>query len=186
MEKQELLHRGKVKSIWATADPSLCIAEFSDAITAGDGAKRAELPGKGELLNRISSLLFTKLAEKGIANHFVQALDEGSMLVKKAQLLPLEVVVRNRTAGSICRCLGLEPNHEINPPLVEFFWKNDALHDPLVTLGHVQLLELATESQCREMTDQALAVNRELTVIFAHAGLDLIDFKLVFGVVDEA
>lgn len=182
MEKKELLHQGKVKSIWSTQDPGLCIAEFSDRITAGDGDKKAEFEGKGELLNKISSLLFARLAEAGVPSHFVRALDSTSMLVKCAQLLPLEVVVRNRTAGSICRRLGLEVNQVINPPLVEFFWKNDPLHDPLLTRAHISMLNLATSQQCDSMLGQALAVNKELMKIFAAVGLDLVDFKLEFGV----
>ena len=184
MEKRDLLHRGKVKSIWTTDDPNLCIAQFSDAITAGDGLKKAELPGKGLLLNKISSLLFTRLASAGVRSHFVREIDGNSMLVQRAQLLPLEVVVRNRTAGSICRRLGLAYNHVIDPPLVEFFWKNDTLHDPLVTIDHIRILDLASEEQYQEMVRQALIVNRELVGIFSAAGLDLVDFKLEFGIID--
>ena len=183
MEKRALLHQGKVKAIWATDDPDLCIAQFSDRITAGDGDKKAEFQGKGALLNKISSLLFARLAERGVASHFVQVLDDTSMLVKHAQLLPLEVVVRNRTAGSICRRLGLETNLVIDPPLVEFFWKNDALHDPLLTQAHIRMLNLATLEQCVAIMEQALAVNGELTEIFAAVGLDLVDFKLEFGLI---
>lgn len=185
MKKRELLHQGKVKSVWATPDPGLCIIEFSDAITAGDGAKKAVLPGKGALLNKISALLFTRLAEAGIANHFVALAGSAAMLARRARLLPLEVVVRNRTAGSICRRLGLEPNLEIVPPLVEFFWKNDRLHDPLLTREHIALLQLATPQQCDAMASRALAVNRVLKEIFAAAGLDLVDFKLEFGVAGD-
>ena len=181
MIKGEMLHEGKVKSIWATEDPEVCIAQFSDRITAGDGLKKADLPGKGELLNRISSLLFARLAQAGVPSHFIRAIDDNSMLVRKAQLLPLEVVVRNRTAGSICRRLGLAPNLVIAPPLVEFFWKNDALHDPLLTREHIAMLDLLTPEQYQEIVDQALAVNRVLTKAFAQAGLDLADFKLEFG-----
>lgn len=185
MEKTSMLHQGKVKAIWATADPQLCIAQFSDRITAGDGAKKAVLPGKGALLNKISSLLFIRLAEKGIPSHFVRALDDTSMLVRRARLLPLEVVVRNCTAGSICRRLGLAANLVIDPPLVEFFWKNDALHDPLLTWDHIAMLKLATPAQCRAMAEQALAVNGELRQIFADVGLDLVDFKLEFGLLGD-
>lgn len=181
MEKKQLLHRGKVKAIWATEDPGLCIAEFSDAITAGDGAKRAELAGKGRLLNHISSLLFAALRQRGVDSHFVRRLSDTEMLVRRATLLPLEVVVRNRTAGSICRRLGLEPNRVIDPPLVEFFYKNDALGDPLLTWDHIRMLGLAEDSQVSAMAEQSLAVNRALIDIFATAGLDLVDFKLEFG-----
>jgi len=184
VEKKELLHKGKVKSIWATEDPALVIAEFSDRITAGDGAKAAEFNGKGALLNKISTLLFEELAQAGVASHFVRPLDEKSMLVKRAKLLPLEVVVRNVAAGSLCRRLGLDQGVTLDPPLVEFFWKNDALHDPLLTREHIALLDLASEEQRRDMADQALAVNRELVRVFAAAGLDLVDFKLEFGLWD--
>jgi phosphoribosylaminoimidazole-succinocarboxamide synthase len=182
MIKREMLHEGKVKSIWTTDDPEVCIAEFSDRITAGDGLKKAELPGKGVLLNKISSLLFSRLAEAGVPSHFIRAIDDNSMLVRKAHLLPLEVVVRNRTAGSICRRLGLAQNLVIEPPLVEFFWKNDALHDPLLTREHIAMLDVVSDEQYAEIVNQALAVNRVLTDIFAGAGLDLADFKLEFGI----
>ena len=181
MIKQKMLHEGKVKSIWTTDDPEICIAEFSDRITAGDGLKKAELPGKGVLLNKISSLLFARLAAAGVPSHFIWAIDDSSMLVKKAQLLPLEVVVRNRTAGSICRRLGLAPNLVIEPPLVEFYWKNDAFHDPLLTREHIAMLNLVSDEQYAEIVKQALAVNQVLTKVFAQAGLDLADFKLEFG-----
>lgn len=181
MCKGELLYAGKVKSIWTTTDPELCIAEFSDRITAGDGLKKAELPGKGRLLNLISSLLFARLAEAGVPSHFIRAQGDHSMLVKRAQLLPLEVVVRNRTAGSICRRLGLAQDISIEPPLVEFYFKNDALHDPLLTREHVFMLDIVNAEDYEEIIRQALAVNRELRKIFSQAGLELVDFKLEFG-----
>ena len=181
MNKKELLHRGKVKSVWLTDDPGLCIAEFSDTITAGDGAKRDELAGKGTLLNSISSIIFQRLAEQGVENHFVRQLSDTEMLVRRAELFALEVVVRNRSAGSLCRRLGIEPNLVIKPPLVEFFYKNDELGDPLLTKDHIRMLELAEESQVAEMQKQALAVNLVLQEIFLAAGLDLVDFKLEFG-----
>lgn len=181
MHKKELLHAGKVKAIWATANPDLCIAEFSDRITAGDGLKKADLPGKGRLLNQISALLFTRLAEAGVPSHFIRTLGDNAMLVRKAQLLPLEVIVRNRTAGSICRRLGLGPNIRIEPPLVEFYYKNDALHDPLLTRDHIAMLALVTAGEYEEIKEQALAVNQVLRKTFAEAGLELVDFKLEFG-----
>lgn len=181
MHKKELLHAGKVKSIWATADPDLCIAEFSDRITAGDGLKKGDLPGKGRLLNQISALLFTRLAVAGVPSHFIRTLGDNAMLVKRAQLLPLEVVVRNRSAGSICRRLGLEPNLPIEPPLVEFYFKNDALHDPLLTREHIAMLALVTAGEYEEIKGQALEVNQVLREVFADAGLELVDFKLEFG-----
>ncbi len=184
MNRGDLLHRGKVKSVWLTDDPGFCIAEFSDTITAGDGAKRDELAGKGALLNSISSIIFERLAEKGVDSHFVRKLSDTEMLVRRAELFALEVVVRNRSAGSLCRRLGLEPNMEIKPPLVEFFYKNDELGDPLLTKDHIRMLNLAEESQVADMERQALAVNQALQQIFGAAGLDLVDFKLEFGLAD--
>lgn len=184
MNRGDLLHRGKVKSVWLTEDPGFCIAEFSDTITAGDGARRDELAGKGALLNSISSIIFERLAEKGVDSHFVRKLSDTEMLVRRAELFALEVVVRNRSAGSLCRRLGLEPNMEIKPPLVEFFYKNDELGDPLLTKDHIRMLSLAEESQVADMERQALAVNQALQQIFGAAGLDLVDFKLEFGLAD--
>ncbi|MTI95955.1 MAG: phosphoribosylaminoimidazolesuccinocarboxamide synthase [Firmicutes bacterium] len=179
--KKELLYKGKVKSIWKTEDPGLYVAEYSDAISAGDGAKRDVLAGKGELLNRISSILFTALHEAGVDNHFVRKLDDRSQLVRAAELVALEVVVRNRAAGSICRRLGLEQGLTLEKPLVEFFYKNDDLGDPLLTIDHVEMLDLATAKECQELAEQALAVNKALKPLFADIGLELVDFKLEFG-----
>ena len=185
MHKVELLYEGKVKSIWTTQDPDTCIAEFSDRISAGDGLKKGVFPGKGRLLNQVSSLLFARLAEGGVASHFIRLLGDRAMLIKRASLIPLEVVVRNRTAGSICRRLGLEANLVIEPPLVEFYYKNDSLHDPLLTREHLALLALVQDWEYEELKRQALAVNGKLRQVFARAGIELVDFKLEFGRVGE-
>lgn len=181
LEKGQLLRRGKVKALWATADPGLLIAQYSDFITAGDGAKRAELPGKGALLNRISAILFQHLAEAGVANHFVRVVGETASLVRKAELIKLEVVVRNLCTGSICRRLGVPLGLKLDKPLVEFFYKEDSLGDPLLNEEHIQLLKLASQEEVQEITGQALRVNRVLRAIFSQAGLELVDFKLEFG-----
>jgi phosphoribosylaminoimidazole-succinocarboxamide synthase len=181
LEKGQLLRRGKVKALWATADPGLLIAQYSDAITAGDGAKRAELPGKGALLNKISAILFHSLTEAGVANHLVGAVGETASLVRKAESIKLEVVVRNSCAGSICRRLAVPQGQKLAKPLVEFFYKEDSLGDPLLTEEHIQLLNLASRDEIQEIKAQALAVNQVLMSVFAKAGLDLVDFKLEFG-----
>lgn len=181
MEKGALLYEGKAKRIYETSDPELLWIEYKDSATAFDGKKKAEIQGKGRLNNLISSILFTKLREQGIDSHFVQQLSETEQLVKKVEIIPLETVVRNYAAGSISKRLGIPEGEKLRRPIVEFYYKDDALGDPLLTEDHIEILDLASPDEVELLKTKALEVNKVLTELFAELGVKLIDFKLEFG-----
>jgi phosphoribosylaminoimidazole-succinocarboxamide synthase len=181
MEKGALLYEGKAKRVYATSDPELLWIEYKDSATAFDGKKKAEIEGKGRLNNLISSIIFTRLRERGIDSHFVQQLSETEQLVKKVEIIPLETVVRTYAAGSISRRLGIPEGEELSRPLVEFYYKSDALGDPLLTEDHIEILDLASREEVELLKTKALQVNAALTELFAELGIKLIDFKLEFG-----
>ena len=179
--KGEEIYQGKAKLIFETNEPNVYWVSYKDSLTAGNGVKKAQEKGKGSLNNIISSYIFRYLHEEGIDNHFVKQLSDNEMLVKKVTILPVEVVVRNIAAGSICKRLGLEEKKTLKKPLVEFFYKNDSLGDPLITEKHIELMELATKAQVEKMELNALSVNEVLKELFLEIGLTLVDFKLEFG-----
>jgi len=181
MEKGALLYEGKAKRVYATSDPELLWIEYKDSATAFDGKKKAEIEGKGRLNNLISSIIFTRLRERGIDSHFVQQLSETEQLVKKVEIIPLETVVRNYAAGSISKRLGIPEGERLRRPLVEFYYKSDALGDPLLTEDHIEILDLASREEVELLKTKALQVNAALTELFAELGIKLIDFKLEFG-----
>ncbi len=181
MEKGALLYKGKAKRIYETNDPELLWIEYKDSATAFDGKKKAEIEGKGRLNNLISSIIFTKLQERGIDSHFVRQLSETEQLVKKVEIIPLETVVRNYAAGSISKRLGIPEGEKLRRPIVEFYYKSDALGDPLLTEDHIEILDLASQEEVELLKTKALAVNKVLTELFAELGVKLIDFKLEFG-----
>lgn len=181
MEKGALLYEGKAKRIYETNDPELLWIEYKDSATAFDGKKKAEIEGKGRLNNLISSIIFTKLQERGIDSHFVRQLSETEQLVKKVEIIPLETVVRNYAAGSISKRLRIPEGEKLRRPIVEFYYKDDALGDPLLTEDHIEILDLASQEEVELLKTKALAVNKVLTELFAELGVKLIDFKLEFG-----
>lgn len=181
MEKGALLYEGKAKRIYETNDPELLWIEYKDSATAFDGKKKAEIEGKGRLNNLISSIIFTKLQERGIDSHFVRQLSETEQLVKKVEIIPLETVVRNYAAGSISKRLGIPEGEKLRRPIVEFYYKSDALGDPLLTEDHIEILDLASQEEVELLKTKALEVNKVLTELFAELGVKLIDFKLEFG-----
>lgn len=181
MEKGALLYEGKAKRIYETNDPELLWIEYKDSATAFDGKKKAEIEGKGRLNNLISSIIFTKLQERGIDSHFVRQLSETEQLVKKVEIIPLETVVRNYAAGSISKRLRIPEGEKLRRPLVEFYYKSDALGDPLLTEDHIEILDLASKEEVELLKTKALEVNKVLTELFAELGVKLIDFKLEFG-----
>jgi len=181
MTKTERLYEGKAKILWKTDSVEHLVQEFKDDATAFDGTKRAVVAGKGRLNNAISSRIFEMLRDAGVRTHFVRKLSEREMLVERLNMLPVEVVVRNSAAGSIVRRLGAEPGMRFEPPLVEFFLKNDALHDPMIADDHIRALGLAPEGAAAEMRKRALAVNEVLGRFLRERGIDLVDFKLEFG-----
>ncbi|MGN7408623.1 MULTISPECIES: phosphoribosylaminoimidazolesuccinocarboxamide synthase [unclassified Sporosarcina] len=181
MEKRELLYEGKAKRIYATEDQNVVWAEYKDFATALNGEKKEEIAGKGVLTNGITSLLFLKLHEAGIPSHFIKQISETEQLIKKVTIIPLEVVTRNIVAGSLSKRLGVEEGQPLKQPIVEFYYKDDALGDPLLTEAHIQELNLATEEEVLLLKQKALEVNTILSSLFAEIGVRLIDFKLEFG-----
>lgn len=181
MEKGALLYEGKAKRIYATNDEQIVWIDYKDSATAFNGVKKAEIQGKGRLNNEITSLIFMKLREKGIESHFIERLSETEQLVKKVTIIPLETVVRNTAAGSFSSRLGIEEGTPLTKPIVEFYYKDDELGDPLLTDAHIEELQLASIAEREEIKEKALKVNSVLSDLFAELGIRLIDFKLEFG-----
>ncbi len=180
--KRDKLYQGKAKTLYQTDDPDLLIADFRDDTTAFDGEKKATLQDKGSVNNQISAFIMQYLERHGVATHFVAKLSTHETLVKKLKMIPLECVVRNVAAGSLCRRLGIQEKMELKPPLFEFFLKNDALHDPLVTEDHALAFAWATQNQMDSMRSYTLRINALLQTLFSEAGMILVDSKYEFGV----
>jgi phosphoribosylaminoimidazole-succinocarboxamide synthase len=185
MQKLDLLYEGKAKRIYRTEQEGIVWVEYKDSATAFNGEKKASISGKGRLNNAITSLLFQKLHEAGIPSHFIEKLSDTEQLVKAVKIIPLEVVVRNIAAGSLSKRLGLEEGVQLKSTIVEFYYKDDSLGDPLVTEDHIHLLELASSEQLVTLREAALKVNDVLTEHFSACGVRLVDFKLEFGVTED-
>ena len=182
MTPTELLYEGKAKKIWKTEDPTLLISEFKDALTAFNGEKRSSEAGKGALNNAISAELFGYLNAKGIPTHFVETIDERHMLHKRADVIHIEVIVRNIATGSLSRNLGIEDGTVLPFTLVEFDYKNDELGDPKLNDQHCLILGLVNDtSELEYIRYQARRINTILSELFAELGIKLVDFKLEFG-----
>ena len=182
MEKKELLYEGKAKKIWHCEDENLLISEFKDSLTAFNGEKKSSEDGKGMLNNKISTILFEYLESKGVPTHFVKMLNENHMLHKKADVIYIEVIVRNIATGSLSRNLGIEDGKVLPFTLVEFDYKNDELGDPKLNDQHCLILELVqSQDELDYMRYMARKVNLFLSEFYANAGLKLVDFKLEFG-----
>ncbi|ALS74705.1 phosphoribosylaminoimidazolesuccinocarboxamide synthase [Planococcus rifietoensis] len=181
MEKAQLLYEGKAKRLYKTDEQGILWVEYKDSATAFNGEKKEEISGKGRLNNQITSLLFEKLKANGIASHFVKQLSDSEQLVREVSIVPIEVVVRNIVAGSMAKRLGLDEGQVIEKPVVEFYLKDDAFGDPLITDDHVAMLELATEQEVAVLKDKARKINDILIGFFQEIGVDLVDFKIEFG-----
>lgn len=181
MAKGALLYEGKAKKVFEADAPDRVIQYFKDDATAFNAQKRGTIVGKGVVNNRVSERLFRLLEAGGVPTHFLDRLSDREMLAKRVTIIPIEVVVRNRVAGSLAKRLGLEDGRPIDPPLVEFYYKNDALGDPLITDEHVRLLNLAEPAVVAEIKHLALKVNALLAPFFRERGMILVDFKLEFG-----
>ncbi len=182
MTKQELIYEGKAKKIWSTEDNALYISEFKDELTAFNGEKKAVEEGKGALNNKISTQLFGYLDSKGIATHFVKMIDDNNMLHKKAEVIKIEVIVRNIATGSLSRNLGITDGTVLPFTLVEFDYKNDALGDPKLNDQHCLILNLVRdESELDYIRYMARKINVLLKEFYAKLNLTLVDFKLEFG-----
>lgn len=181
MEKREQLYEGKAKKVFATDDPALVVVDYKDDATAGDGAKKGTIRGKGVVNNRLTNNLMKMLAEKGVPTHFVEELSERETLVKKVEIVPLEVIVRNVAAGSFTKRLGVPEGTVLKIPTIEFSYKNDAYHDPLINHYHALALGLAVQEEIDTITKYAFRVNEILSEYLLGFGIRLIDFKLEFG-----
>lgn len=181
VEKQQELYKGKAKTVYATNDPDRLIMWFRNDTSAFDGKKLAQLDRKGMVNNRFNAFIMEKLAAAGIPTHFEGLLNDQESLVKKLTMLPVECVVRNRAAGSICRRLGLTEGQELTPPTFEFFLKDDSLGDPMINESHIETFGWATKEQVAQMKELTFKVNEILQGIFAEGGMILVDSKLEFG-----
>ncbi|MBE9182002.1 phosphoribosylaminoimidazolesuccinocarboxamide synthase [Oculatella sp. LEGE 06141] len=181
MTARHKLYEGKAKILYTTDDPEILLTYFKDDATAFNAQKRGSIAGKGEINCAISSHLFQLLEAHHVSTHFVDRPTANEMHVRAVTILPLEVVVRNIAAGSLCQQTGLELGTVLEQPLVEFYYKNDALGDPLLTLDRLFLLDLATAAQVDQLRAKALQVNRVLSEFFQKCGITLVDFKLEFG-----
>lgn len=185
MNKGALRYEGKAKKVYATDQKNQFLVEFKDDATAFNGKKKGCLAGKGRLNNAISARLLSHLERCGVATHFVEKVSATEQLVRAVEIIPLEVVVRNIACGSLVQRLGLSPDQRLQPPVVEFYYKNDQLGDPLVNEAHIRLLQVAEPLQVTEMEQSARMINYELQRFFATRGITLVDLKLEFGT-DEA
>jgi phosphoribosylaminoimidazole-succinocarboxamide synthase len=182
MAMGELLYEGKAKKIFSTANPDQVVQYFKDDATAYNAQKRGTILEKGIINNKVSERLFQLLERNGIRTHFVERLNDREMLTKRVRIVPVEVVVRNIVAGSLVKRLGLKEGSRIDPAVVEFYYKDDALGDPLVNDDHLRLMNVATPGVLRELRDMGHAVNKVLKPFFAERKIQLVDFKLEFGV----
>ncbi|MEO0141184.1 MAG: phosphoribosylaminoimidazolesuccinocarboxamide synthase [candidate division WOR-3 bacterium] len=181
----KLLHEGKAKQVYEADEPGRVIIHFKDSLTAFDALKRATVEGKGALNCGISVKLFQFLESKGIRTHFLGQLSATSFLARRVRIIPLEVLVRFRAAGSLCKRYGIERGRRLEIPLVEFTLKDDSLHDPLICPMTVLALGIADEEQVQEMQKIALDAGIALKGLFAQKGLELVDMKFEFGVGDD-
>jgi phosphoribosylaminoimidazole-succinocarboxamide synthase len=179
--RQNQIREGKSKILYTTNDPQQIIQYFKDDATAFNALKKGTIKNKGSINNRVSSSLFQYLEKKGIQTHFIKQLSEREMLVKKLEIIPVEVVVRNRAAGSMCKRLAIEKGFSFEPALVEYFYKSDALGDPLISESHILHFKWASKNELSSMVETSLKVNAVLRSVFKEIGLELIDFKLEFG-----
>jgi phosphoribosylaminoimidazole-succinocarboxamide synthase len=181
MEKRELLYEGKAKQVYATDHPDQVIVYYKDDATAFNGEKRGTIRSKGELNNQMTAIFFELLGRAGVPTHFIEQLSAREQLVKKVKIVLIEVVVRNIAAGSLSKRLGLPEGTELPQTVVEWYYKDDALGDPLINEDHIAALKLATPEQLQQMRAYALTVNRLLREHLAARRVLLVDFKLEFG-----
>ncbi len=181
MEKTVQLYEGKAKKVYATADENLCVVAYKDDATAFNGLKKGTIVGKGVVNNRMSNLLMRLLEKQGVPTHFVEELSDRETLVKKVKIVPLEVIIRNVSAGSFAKHYGVEEGIVFDEPTIEFSYKNDDLGDPLLNAYHALALKLATKKEIEMIKSMAFKVNEVLTAYFKTLGIRLVDFKLEFG-----
>ena len=185
MKKLEQIYEGKAKKVYRTDDPALYLVEYKDDATAFDGQKKGTIAGKGAINNRMTNLLMVLLEQKGVPTHFVEERSDRETVVRKVDIIPLEVIVRNVSAGHFAQRYGIEEGIVFDEPTVEFSYKNDALGDPLLNAMHARALKLSTQEEIDEIIRRALRVNSILQEFFLTIGIRLVDFKLEFGRADD-
>lgn len=181
MEKKEQLYEGKAKKVFATENPDYVIVSYKDDATAFNGLKKGSIAEKGEVNNRVSNFLFAMLEKHGIPTHFVEELSPRETVVKKVTIVPVEVVVRNIAAGSLSKRLGLPEGTVMRQPVLEYYYKDDELGDPLINCSHIYACEFATKEEMDTIADISLKVNQLLIEFFKQLNITLVDFKLEFG-----
>ena len=185
MSKRRRIYEGKGKVLYEGPEPGTLVQHFKDDATAFNAEKHDVIEGKGVLNNRISEYIFLQLARLGIQTHFIKALNMREQLIREAEIVPLEVVIRNVAAGSLVKRLGLKEGEPLPRPLIEFYYKDDALGDPLISEDHIAVFGWATQNELDEIMTIAVRINDFLIGLFAGAGIRLVDFKLEFGRVWE-
>ncbi len=181
MEKLDLLYEGKAKKVYTTEDPDVLIVDYKDDATAFNGIKKGTIVGKGVINNRMTNHVFQLLEKEGVPTHFIEELSDRETAVKKVQIVPLEVIIRNVAAGSFSKRLGVEEGTPFKQPTIEFSYKNDDLGDPLINSYFALALDLATQEEIDIIKKYAFQVNDVLKAYFLQADIELIDFKIEFG-----
>lgn len=181
MKKLKQIYEGKAKKLYETEDKDLLIQEFKDDATAFDAAKRGTIMNKGVINNQLSAHIFTLLSKKGIPTHFIKRLNDRDMLVKKVQIIPIEVTMRNIVAGGMAKLLGLEEGMILKEPVLEWHYKEDVLHDPLINEYHVKALGAATDKELEAIKKYSFKINELMKKFFDSKNIILVDFKLEFG-----
>lgn len=184
MEKKEMLYEGKAKKVFVTDQEGQYLVQYKDDATAFNGEKKGQIEDKGIINNKLSALFFKELERAGVPTHFIELLSDREMLVKKLKMLPLEVVVRNIAAGSLAKRLGTEEGVVLARPVVELYYKDDALGDPFINESHALAMGWATAEELKEVQALGLKVNEALQKIMDQAGILVVDFKLEFGLAD--
>ncbi len=185
MEKTVQLYEGKAKKVYATADETLCIVSYKDDATAFNGVKKGTIAGKGVVNNRMTNMLMQLLEQQGVPTHFVEEINERDTVVKRVKIVPLEVIIRNVSAGSFAKHYGVEEGIVFDEPTIEFSYKNDDLGDPLLNSYHALALKLATKEEIELIKKYSFKVNEVLKAYFLKLGVRLIDFKLEFGKLND-
>ncbi len=185
MEKREQLYEGKAKKVYATEDPEKLIVAYKDDATAFNGKKKGTIVGKGAINNRMSNRLMRRLELQGIPTHLVKELNDRETLVRRVRIIPLEVIVRNLSAGSFCKRYGFPEGVPFDAPTVEYSYKNDELNDPLICLPHILAMKLATREEMETIRSYALKIDQVLRDFWKSCGVILVDFKLEFGQLED-
>ncbi|MBR5542939.1 MAG: phosphoribosylaminoimidazolesuccinocarboxamide synthase [Oscillospiraceae bacterium] len=185
MNKKEMLYEGKAKKVYATENPEVLLVDYKDDATAFNGLKKGTISGKGAINNRVTNFMMQLLEKEGVPTHFVEELSERETLVKKVSIVPLEVIIRNISAGSFAKRYGVEEGIVFAEPTIEFSYKNDDLGDPLINEYHALALGVATKEEIETIKKMAFKVNEVMKAFFKKLNVDLVDFKLEFGKVSD-